>query len=56
MSADVSPIGKDHNVKHKELAEMLGITSCLITESFKGMNKPDGEQVLGMLELMKARR
>ena len=35
---------------------MLGITPQGITEIFKGRNQPTGEQVLVMLELMKARR
>jgi len=56
MSADVSPIGKNHNVKHKELAEKLGIAPQGMTEIFKGRNQPTGEQVLVMLELLKARR
>jgi hypothetical protein len=42
MSADVSPIGKNHNVKHKELADMLGITPQGITEIFKGKNQATG--------------
>jgi plasmid maintenance system antidote protein VapI len=56
MSADVSPIGKDHKVKIKELAEILGIKLQGITEIFSGRNQPTGEQVLVMLELMKTRR
>ena len=47
---------KTHNVKHKDLAEMLGIKPQDTTEIFKGRNQPTGEQVLVMLELMKARR
>ena len=47
---------KTHNVKNTELAEMLGITPQGMTEIFKGRNQPTGEQVLLMLELMKARR
>jgi plasmid maintenance system antidote protein VapI len=47
---------KAHNVKSKDLAEMLGISPQGTTEIFKGRNQPTGEQVLVMLELMKARR
>lgn len=44
---------KTHNVKHKELAAMLGITPQGITEIFKGRNQPTGEQALAMMELLK---
>jgi predicted XRE-type DNA-binding protein len=47
---------KANNVKSKDLAEMFGITAQGMTEIFKGRNQPTGEQVLVMLELMKARR
>ena len=47
---------KTHNVKNTELAGMLGITPQGVTEIYKGRNQPTGEQVLVMLELMKARR
>jgi hypothetical protein len=47
---------KTHNVKNKELAERLGIKPKGITEIFKNRNPPTGEQVLVMLELIKARR
>jgi hypothetical protein len=47
---------KTHNVKNTELAGMLGITPQGITEIFKARNQPTREQVLVMLELMKARR
>ena len=47
---------KTHNVKNKELAGMLGLTPKGVTEIFKGRNQPTGEQVLVMLELIKARR
>jgi plasmid maintenance system antidote protein VapI len=45
---------KTHNVKSKDLAEMLGISPQGMTEIFKGSNQPTGEQVLVMLELTKA--
>jgi len=45
---------KTHNVKSKDLAEMLGISPQGMTEIFKGGNQPTGEQVLVMLELTKA--
>jgi len=35
---------------------MLGISPQGMTEIFKGRSQPTGEQVLVMLELMKARR
>jgi hypothetical protein len=44
---------KAHNVKSKDLAEMLGITPQGMTEIFKGRNQPTGEQVLVMLELLR---
>ena len=47
---------KTHTVKNTELAGMLGITPQVVTEIFKGRNQSTGEQVLVMLELMKARR
>ena len=47
---------KTDNVKNTEPAGMLVITPQGVTEIFKGRNQPTGEQVLVMLELMKARR
>lgn len=44
---------KKHNVKHKELAAMLGITPQGMTEIFKGRNQPTGEQALAMIEFLK---
>jgi hypothetical protein len=49
-------VGQDAQRKKTELAGMLGITPQGVTEIFKGRNQPTGEQVLVMLELMKARR
>ena len=47
---------KTHNVKNTEPAGMLVITPQGVTEIFKGRSQPTGEQVLVMLELLKARR
>jgi plasmid maintenance system antidote protein VapI len=56
LVSEMQKWAKAHKVKHKELAEYLGVTPNGITEIFKGRNQPTGEQALAMLELMKRSR
>jgi plasmid maintenance system antidote protein VapI len=44
-----------HGVRHKDLAELLGISPQGVTEIFKGRNQPTGEQALQMIELLKTK-
>jgi DNA-binding transcriptional regulator YiaG len=46
---------KENNVKQIELAAMLGVSTQLITEWFKGRRFPVSEEALHLQELMRTK-
>jgi DNA-binding XRE family transcriptional regulator len=51
--AEVQAWLKQHKVKQREFAEMVGVSAQLVNDWFKGRSQPMGEHVLLMQEILK---